>query len=76
MNEDLDRAVPELLAWRDRGRFRVWCEFCKSFHTHRKTGWVEAKCPMYTAYTPTGYIVVDSGRWHSGRTLRYSSRKL
>jgi hypothetical protein len=25
-----DDLIPEVLAWRDRDRFRIWCEYCDS----------------------------------------------
>jgi hypothetical protein len=29
---DEDNVVPELLAYRERDRWRVHCEFCNTFH--------------------------------------------
>jgi hypothetical protein len=76
MQEDVDHVIPEVLAWRDRDRFRMWCEFCDGWHFHRKLGVVAARCPTWTPFTANGYLLVDGGRWHSGKTVRYSKRKL
>jgi hypothetical protein len=76
MQDNDDRVVPEVVAWRDRDRFKIWCRFCVSPHFHRQTGWQAARCPVFTDYTPTGYILVEGSRFHSGRTVRMRSRKL
>jgi hypothetical protein len=76
MDDDVDHVIPEVLAWRDRDRFRMWCPHCDAFHFHRTLGLHEARCPVWTPFTALGYLLVDGGKWHSGKTVRYSNRKL
>jgi hypothetical protein len=71
-----DVVVPEVLAWRDRDRFRMWCPHCDSFHFHRTLGLQAARCPAWTPFTNHGYLLVDGGKWHPSKVVRYSSRKL
>jgi hypothetical protein len=73
---DEDNVVPEVTAWRDRDRFRIWCTYCDSFHFHRQLGWQAARCGAWTPFTANGYLLVDGGRWHPAKTVRYSDRKL
>jgi hypothetical protein len=53
MKEDVDNVIPEVLAYRDRDRYRMWCVYCDSFHFHRALGLQAARCPAYTDYTRT-----------------------
>jgi hypothetical protein len=73
MNDDV--VVPEVTAVKDRDRWRIHCKFCSGPHFHRTLGWNEACCGGYTAYVPTGYILVDGKRFHPSKTV-YLSRKL
>jgi hypothetical protein len=74
MNEDLAE-VPQLIAFRDRDRWRVWCEHCRSDHFHRQLGLQRARCPGYTPFTAHGYILVEGQRFHPSKTV-YLQRKL
>jgi hypothetical protein len=76
MDDDVDHVIPEVLAWRDRDRFRMWCPHCTAFHFHRTLGRHEARCPVWTPFTAHGYVLIDGGVWRSGRTVRYVDRRM
>jgi hypothetical protein len=75
MHDD-DDVIPTLLAFRDRDRWRVYCDHCGGPHFHRQLGLQGARCGGWTPFTAHGYILIDGGRGHSGRTVRYSNRTL
>lgn len=50
--------IPELLALREEGQFKVWCAYCQCWHHHEfSDGPQRAKCCKETPYTRIGYIL-------------------
>jgi hypothetical protein len=74
MKEDV--VIPELAAYRDRDCWKVYCRWCEVYHHHRQLGLNAAKCPAFTEYVPTGYILVNSGWWSPSKVVRYGKHRL
>jgi hypothetical protein len=73
---DEDNVVPELLAYRERDRWRAHCEFCNTFHVFRDLGRQPAKCPEYTPYVETGVMLVDGGVYRRQRVVKFLDRRI
>jgi hypothetical protein len=72
---DEDEAIPQLLAYRHRGRFKAWCCFCDSWHHWYSLGRVEGKCPQFSPNS--GHVeLVDAGPWTPAKVVRYGKHKL
>ena len=61
MENDEDRVVPTLLAFRHHDRWKAHCEFCRTYHIYRSLGIQQGRCPEYTPHTESGVLLVNGG---------------
>jgi hypothetical protein len=70
-----DDLIPQLAAYRHRGRFKAWCCFCETWHHWFSLGRVQGKCPQFSPNS--GHVeLIDAGPWSPMKVVRYSNRKV
>lgn len=71
-----DVVVPELLAFRERDRWRAFCEYCSSYHIYRALGLQQGRCPRHTPHVETGVMLINGGEFTHSKVVKYIDRKL
>jgi hypothetical protein len=70
-----DDVIPQLLAYRHRGRFKAFCTFCDSWHHWHSLGVQAGRCPQYTP-NAAHVVLVDAGPWSPAKVVRYGKHRL
>jgi hypothetical protein len=71
-----DDVVPELLAYRHKGRWKAFCRWCDCWHHWFQVGVQPGRCPVWSPLSEEVRLI-DSGDWSPmQKVVRYRNHKL
>jgi hypothetical protein len=70
-----DVVVPELLAYKERDRWKAYCDPCQTWHVFRGLGLQPGRCPVYTP-NAAHVTLVNGGKWSPSKRVKYIESRM